>query len=48
MQRESYTDLFDFKKKLVSRFYFGEDDEGENQNLRKNISNSFKKFQASK
>lgn len=48
MQRETYADLIDFKKKLVSRFYFGDDDEGDYQSLRKNISTSFRKFQTTK
>ncbi len=40
--------MLDLKKRLVTRFYFGEDDEGDYQNLRKNIATSFKKFQMTK
>ena len=37
-------DFLEYRRRKVDKYYFGSDDEGEQKDLRKNISTSFKKF----
>ncbi len=41
-----FSDIFDYKKNRVCSLYFGDDDEGDFKDLKKNISTNFRKFQA--
>lgn len=38
-------DFLELKRRKVDGYYFGSDDEGETKDVRKTITNSFKKFQ---
>lgn len=42
--RKIPTNYFEYKLTLIKNSYFGDDDEGDYKDLKKNVSQSFKKF----
>ena len=42
--RKIPTNYFEYKLMMIKNSYFGDDDEGDYKDLKKNVSQSFKKF----